>query len=205
MQPETLPVFPLPEIILFPGCILPLHIFEPRYRSMIDYCSESGDELAIAPFEIGYKPSSGIKNPPIEKIFGYGKIIEKVYLADGRSNIILEGIGIVELIDYQSMEPFRIAKVQEYKRKSVQKSNVEYLAILDEIIHLTKRILLRDGTPEILLNHINKAQILPNPIDFISSILYIEFAKKQSILSQRDEMVQAQVLKKELETINLQE
>lgn len=172
---------------------------------MIEYCSESGDELALAPFEVGYNPASKIKNPPIEKVFGYGKIIEKTYLPDGRSNIIVEGIGMVELIDYVSMEPFRIAKVQEFKRIKAKQSNQDFRTLLEEIIHLTKRILLRDGTPEILLNHINKATILPNPIDFILSILYIEFERKQTILRQRDEMIQALELKIELEIINLQE
>ncbi|HMV43548.1 MAG TPA: LON peptidase substrate-binding domain-containing protein, partial [Leptospiraceae bacterium] len=44
---STIAVFPLPNMVFFPGAFLPLHIFEPRYRLMLDYCIESDYEMAV--------------------------------------------------------------------------------------------------------------------------------------------------------------
>ena len=57
----TIAIFPLPNIILFPGAFLPLHIFESRYRLMLDYCIESDYELAV---------TSLLPNSEIETTFG---------------------------------------------------------------------------------------------------------------------------------------
>ncbi|HNO22701.1 MAG TPA: LON peptidase substrate-binding domain-containing protein, partial [Leptospiraceae bacterium] len=46
----TLPIFPLSGVLLFPGTYLPLHIFEPRYRLMMDYCLENDNEIGITSY-----------------------------------------------------------------------------------------------------------------------------------------------------------
>ena len=76
----TIAIFPLPNIILFPGAFLPLHIFESRYRLMLDYCIESDYEIAITSLKA---------NSRIENTFGWGKIVRHEPLADVRANILL--------------------------------------------------------------------------------------------------------------------
>jgi len=202
---STIPIFPLPEVILFPGTFLPLHVFEPRYRSMIEYCSESDNEIAIAPIIMNQPKDESSEQPLIEKVFGWGKIINKDYLPDGRSNIIIEGKGLLELIDYKSTDPFLIGNVQEYKTNSIPQNNDSFQDQILNIIHLTKRILLSDGAPEELLVKINQLSRHPFPIDFITSILHFEFINKQAILIEKDPFVKIDLLKSVLEKINLQE
>ncbi len=179
MSTFTLPIFPLPEVFLFPGTFLPLHIFEPRYRLMLEFCLENGNELAVAPFK---KKSDMSAEPQIESIFGWGHVIQKERLPDGRSNIILEGLGTAELIDYKSLEPFRIARVSKIDQDRTARNNPQYLEILNEIIHLTKRILLAEGAEESLILKMNQISRQMFPVDFIASMLNYDYFQKQEIL-----------------------
>ncbi|TGK02429.1 ATP-dependent Lon protease [Leptospira selangorensis] len=204
MSRTTIPIFPLPEVILFPGTFLPLHIFEPRYRMMLDYCSESGEEMAIAPIKM--EPGN-LKNPQpeIETVFGWGVIVRKDPLPDGRSNILLEGKGIAKLESYDTMEPFRIGIVEKLEPDSKYIEDKLFVEIFDRILYLTKRILLSEGAKEELILRMNDLWSHPFPVDFISSILNFNFKKKQEILSSTDQILKAQLLVGIVEEMNLGE
>lgn len=204
MAPSSIAIFPLPDVILFPGTFLPLHIFEPRYRLMIDYCSESDDELAVAP----YLPKKGSMHQPIHDIhlkFGWGRIVQKEHLPDGRSNIVLEGMGVVELVEYRSMEPFRIASVREIPRIKADTEDVAYKEVLEEIIHLTKRIVVYENAPEIFLEMVENSVQMQYPFDFISSLLQQGLGTRQKILEEPDELKRGMLLRDVLRNLNLKE
>lgn len=204
MSRTTIPIFPLPEVILFPGTFLPLHIFEPRYRMMLDYCSESGEEMAIAPIKM--EPGN-LKSPQpeIETVFGWGTIVRRDPLPDGRSNILLEGKGIAKLESYDAMEPFRIGIVEKLEPDSKYIEDKLFVEIFDRILYLTKRILLSEGAKEELILRMNDLWSHPFPVDFISSILNFNFKKKQEILSSTDQIIKAQLLVGIVEEMNLGE
>ncbi|WP_210409378.1 LON peptidase substrate-binding domain-containing protein [Leptospira fletcheri] len=200
----TIPIFPLPGIILFPGTFLPLHIFEPRYRMMLDYCSESGEEMAVAPIRM-----ESLKNndphPEIETVFGWGTIVRKDPLPDGRSNILLEGKGIARLSGYETLDPFRIGIVEKIPPERSRTENEIFRDLFDRILSLTKRILLSEGAQEELILRMNDLWGHPFPVDFISSILNFDFDKKQEILSNSDPVQKAKVLLWIVEEMNLGE
>ncbi|EPG67208.1 ATP-dependent Lon protease [Leptospira wolffii] len=203
MSRTTIPIFPLPEVILFPGTFLPLHIFEPRYRMMLDYCYESGEELAVAPFKASAHGSDA--HPEIENIFGWGQIVRREPLPDGRSNILLEGKGIAKLQEYQTMEPFRIGMVDKIDPDERYLDNLEFQETFDRILYFTKRILLTEGANEELILRMNDLWSHPFPVDFISSILNFNLQKKQEILSNPDQIFKAKVLVEIVEKMNLAE
>ncbi|WP_207761474.1 LON peptidase substrate-binding domain-containing protein [Leptospira perolatii] len=200
----TIPIFPLPEVILFPGTFLPLHIFEPRYRMMLDYCSESGEEMAVAPIKLDKLRKSN-PYPEIETIFGWGKIIRRDPLPDGRSNILLEGKGIARLENYEVMDPFRIGIVEKIESNLDYIESPEFIETFDRILSLTKRILLSEGAQDNLIIRMNELWNHPFPLDFISSILNFDFNKKQEILSQMDPILKAKTLLEIVEDMNLRE
>lgn len=171
---------------------------------MIEYCSESDNELAVAPVIKSKDVKQNILTD-IHTIIGWGKIVQKDYLPDGRSNIVLEGQGVVELVEYQFMEPFRIASVKEYERKLANRNQENYQEILDEIIQLTKRIIVSEGAPEQFLKMIGDIHNYSHPIDFITSLLQYDTNKRQEILQERDEIDRAKLLRNLLEKINLRE
>jgi ATP-dependent Lon protease len=146
---------------------------------MLEFCLENGNEMAIVPYSRNW---DGEGNPPIESIFGWGHVIQSERLPDGRSNILLEGLGTAELIDYKSTEPFRIANVHKIEQDRLGKNNPLFTEMLEELLVLTKRILLAEGADESIImkmNHITKHMY---PIDFIASMLNYEYSSKQEIL-----------------------
>jgi Lon protease-like protein len=89
----ALPIFPLPEVVLLPGAVLPLHIFEPRYRAMTAAVLSQGGILAMATLvpEAGAAPLGGIL-PAVYPVVGIGEVVAHEELPDGRYNLLLRGI-----------------------------------------------------------------------------------------------------------------
>ena len=91
-----LPIFPLPDLVLFPHTLLPLHVFEPRYRAMTTDALARDRRLAIVGLKAGYEPDY-TGRPPVHAVAGVGRIIQCERLASGRFNMILRGEGRVRL------------------------------------------------------------------------------------------------------------
>lgn len=106
-----IPIFPLPNVVFFPHTLLPLHIFEPRYRQMLDDCLAGDRRLAVALLRPGWE-ADYYGRPPIYSVAGAGEIVESEMLPDGRSNIVLKGLGrIVINGETRSSKLYRIARV----------------------------------------------------------------------------------------------
>jgi Lon protease-like protein len=84
------PVFPLPELTFFPHTMLPLHIFEARYRAMVIDAIARDKRIAVVGLKPGYEPSYAGK-PPIQAVLGVGTIVRWERLATGRFNILVRG------------------------------------------------------------------------------------------------------------------
>lgn len=106
--PNLLPLFPLPGVVLFPQVLLPLHIFEPRYRQMVKDVS-NGDELIGMILLRG--PERGTSGQDVYSIGCAGRLIRKVELPDGRSNILLQGVREFVVREQHFDRPYRTATV----------------------------------------------------------------------------------------------
>mgnify|MGYP003631148818 FL=1 len=96
------PIFPLAGALLFPRTQLPLHIFEPRYRAMVR------DALASDPVIAMIQPKDEREPPGLFEIGCLGRIVGSEELADGRFNIVLEGIGRFRIAREATVEtPYR--------------------------------------------------------------------------------------------------
>ncbi len=89
--PSRIPVFPLPNVVLFPKTYLPLHIFEPRYRAMVSDAVTSGQCIGMALLKDGWE-TDYYGHPPVFPIGCVGRLANVQTLADGRSNILLQGL-----------------------------------------------------------------------------------------------------------------
>jgi len=93
--PEELPLFPL-NTVLFPGMPLPLHIFEYRYREMIDFCSENEKEFGVVLIKEGTEvgePATPFEIGTMARIVGIDR------LEDGRMNIVTVGTRRFRLVN----------------------------------------------------------------------------------------------------------
>lgn len=96
------PIFPLAGAILFPRVQLPLHVFEPRYRSMVR------DALARDQLIAMVQPRAGKEPPDLFEIGCIGRIVQSEELADGRFNIVLEGLSRYRIVRELEVEtPYR--------------------------------------------------------------------------------------------------
>jgi Lon protease-like protein len=90
MLPTEIPLFPLPNVVLFPAALLPLHIFEPRYRAMVTDALENDRLIGMVMLRPGWEPKyEGA--PPVYPIGCAGFITHADRLSDGRYNILLRG------------------------------------------------------------------------------------------------------------------
>jgi len=88
----ALPIFPLPEAVLFPGALLPLHVFEPRYRTMTSDVLAGRRVMAIARLRPGFEADYEGR-PPVFATCGVGYVVGSEALPDGRYHILLRGVG----------------------------------------------------------------------------------------------------------------
>jgi uncharacterized protein len=91
MLPPLLPLFPLPNVVLFPGVFLPLHIFEPRYRHMVAKALE-GDRIIGMTLLVPGHEEQYEGRPPVFPIGCAGLITHVERQNDGRFNLILRGL-----------------------------------------------------------------------------------------------------------------
>lgn len=105
MHFDALPVFPLPGAVLMPGEVLPLHIFEPRYRAMLAHVLETEDRLLGIGTLLG--PEA------FHDVVGVGRVIANETLPDGRSNIALVHSCTVRVVrELQVPHPFRCVEAE---------------------------------------------------------------------------------------------
>ncbi len=91
----ALPIFPLPGTVFFPHTLLPLHVFEPRYRQMTEHVLEGHQHLAVVLLD----PSQPAPPLGVARVAGLGRVVHHERLPDGRFHILLQGVGRVALDD----------------------------------------------------------------------------------------------------------
>jgi Lon protease-like protein len=109
--PEILPIFPLPNVVFFPSTLLPLHIFEPRYRAMTQAALASNAMIVMALLDSEAQVDSA-GNPPVFPVACAGHIIDSRRLPDGRYDLVLSGVARVGIVEEVPSAPFRRARVR---------------------------------------------------------------------------------------------
>lgn len=110
--PDTIPLFPLPDVTLLPNTTQPFYIFEPRYRAMVADALASDSIIgmvALRPgFEVDYEG-----RPDVYEVGCVGIIIASEELPDGRYDILLRGVGRFRILGENDTQPYRLAAVEE--------------------------------------------------------------------------------------------
>ena len=139
---QNVPIFPLKNVQLFPQTVLPLHIFEPRYISMVDYALENDHLIVIADTTpTGDQSSSDPSHPAIRPILGAGIIVAKQKIATNRYHILVQGLTRVALLEeHEQTMPFRQIEAEILPDEKVDASellSVE-LRLRDLLTHLAE-------------------------------------------------------------------
>ena len=109
--PAAIPLFPLQDVMLFPNMTRPLHIFEPRYRTMVADALKGDRLIGMVLLRPGYEAEYDGR-PPVYSIGCAGIITDVEALPDGRYNIVLRGLVKFRLTSEDQSRPYRWAHVE---------------------------------------------------------------------------------------------
>lgn len=161
------PIFPLPNVVLFPHALLPLHIFEPRYRQMTADALDGERLIAMGLIQQGFEALSLPVKPTLHRIMGLGKIIAHEKLDDGRYYLVLRGIARVKLLSEQPLDlPYRMGRFEicrEYQEESPKFSRQDRA---EELASLFSRLF-----PDVKLQQLFLAGVRELPLRTVCDIL----------------------------------
>lgn len=109
--PDEVPVMTLPNVVFFPQALLPLHIFEPRYRQMLREVLATNRLFAVTGLNAQLLDQPGQFEPP-HRIASVGIVRACQKNANGTSNLLLQGLCRVEVLEIVSDKPFRRVRVR---------------------------------------------------------------------------------------------
>ena len=188
---SSLPIFPIPNCVLLPGGLLPLHVFEPRYRELTRDCLAGHQLMGVARLRPGYE-STYYGKPPVYDRFGVGKIICSEELPDGRFALLLRGVARVEI----SRE---LATDRQYRQVEAQLLPDASCDPMDARDHLHKLVTLCDRLAEVIeeggsqLRDLARAFESPGACaDAVAAALIMDVDVRQELLEACDPMVRLQ-------------
>jgi uncharacterized protein len=111
MLPDVIPLFPLPNVVLFPRMPLPLHIFEPRYRAMVRDAARGARLIGMVLLR-GDWQSDYYGRPEIFAAGTVGEMVRVEELPDGRFNIVLRGLREYDVVRELDRATYREAVVR---------------------------------------------------------------------------------------------
>jgi Lon protease-like protein len=185
--PDQVPVMPLPGAVLFPHALLPLYIFEPRYREMLEHALHHHRMFSVTLI----KPSCPDWRAPEDffHLATVGLIRACVGRGDGTSNLILQGLQRVRFADFKQQSPFPIAKIDIVQSHDEQ--TVETEALAEKVLELYSK-LKRDGRRlpakvDRYLSQLNDMEMLADLIasTFVNDPLRRQHLLEKSSLNQR--------------------
>lgn len=176
---EELPIFPL-ATVLFPGAILPLHIFEDRYKEMMRFAKENGNMFGLI-----YRSDAAVarETPPAVGNIGCVARIQAVMpLEEGRMNVISIGLIRFKVAEVRQVAPFVLARVEAFSDDL--EADEDLPEIFDSILERCKKFLLAAQALDESTTAIDE-DLPEDPEAFsllISSALPIDNEAKQSLL-----------------------
>lgn len=184
-SPLIVPLFPLPNVVLFPRAVMPLHIFEQRYRQMTIDVLEGSKQIAMALLKTGWEKSYYGK-PDLEPVVCLGSVLSHEKLPDGKFNFLLQGLARARITREVRVErPYRVAELEPL---------ADILPPDSELARYRKEFeALLGGGQARLLNCSNQfRRLLDSPLpaheiaDLVAFSCFDDAPFKQSLLSESD-------------------
>lgn len=197
----TIPIFPLGEVVFFPNTLLPLHVFEPRYKEMVTDALAGDRMLGIAQLRPGFEEDYfGI--PPIYKMIGVGEIVQHERLEDGRYDILLEGRHRAHILREGQRGEYRTAEVEILRDSLSIEDREEVEWVHQRLLQLYRK--LAAALPDTVQMVDGKIETEPEPgelVDAMASVFVEDAYDKQSMLSEPDIARRQRLLRVQLRSL----
>ena len=176
-----MPIFPLPGAVLLPHSLVPLHIFEPRYRKMTRDCEEGLRALALA--NIPDEEAAGEKPPRVLPVIGVGVLARVDRLPDGRFYVVLRGAGRARIVEeLRSDEPYRLVRAELLQPAPPLSPRIAQMA--DSLKRLVLALSAARRTPELqaLVQLAARARDPGDLADVVAGVLLSDARERQAAL-----------------------
>ncbi len=174
---RELPLFPLPELVLFPGRRLPLHIFELRYRMLMNTILQGDRRFGILMID----PTSG----EIAKVGCCAEIIHYQRMPDGRLKVMTLGQQRFRVLDYVRETPYRVGLVEWIEDEPVEENLVPLAAEVDRLLRDVVRL-----SAKLTSQDIDFPENIPDlPLElsyWVASTLYGVSLEQQALLEMQN-------------------
>ena len=183
----SLPIFPLPDVVLFPGALLPLHVFEQRYRDMTRDVLAGSRLMAVVRLKPGYEAEYEGR-PAVHDVAGVGYVIAAEQLGDGRYNIVLRGVGRVRIAEeLPPTRTYRAVRAELLVDTHSRRTPPEVTTAHEQLISMCDRLsrLIEEGGEN--LRELVRA--VPSPagcVDVLSAALVTDADERQKLLEMLD-------------------
>jgi uncharacterized protein len=197
---RRLPVFPLPDVVLFPHALLPLHVFEPRYRKLTQDVL-AGHKLMGVPLLLE-EEVPGAPPPAFAPIFGVGEVVMAQELPDGRYNLVLRGRARVRVeMELPTDDPYRVVVARELPDEPTRRPD----ELVDAEESLRSLITgLADALPEggELLKQVIAAQGSPAElVNVVAAALVADSRRRQRLLEVSDLLARIEAVSTEVAAV----
>lgn len=202
---RLIPLFPLPDTVLLPHAIQPLHIFEPRYRRMVTDALDEAGQIAMATFEGKDWKEDYEGLPPLRPAVCVGQIVHHDRLADGRYNILLHGVcraKIDEIVEPDDERPYRLGKL--HPLEPVEESPPPMSNVRSELRSmLDNPRLSRLRSTDTVIQWFDRDDVSTHALlELIGFALVHDSELKYKLLAEPNPYRRAQLIRRELESID---
>jgi uncharacterized protein len=200
---RAVPLFPLPNVVLFPRAVLPLHIFEERYKTMTADALAGKRQIAMALLRPGWEKSY-YGRPPIEPVVCIGTILSHERLEDGKYNFLLQGHARARIVSEPKADdrPYRVADLEALAEITVSES--ELLPQRDKFVaHFTKGALATSGLGIQLLKLLSSPLPTAEITDIVAFNFFDDAVLKQALLAEVNVKARIEQTLAELESLAL--
>ncbi len=183
--PELVPVMTLPNTVFFPQSLLPLHIFEPRYRAMLREVLATNRLFAVARLDDSRLTEPGAHEPP-HRVASVGLVRACQEGEDGTSNLLLQGVCRVEVTEIVRELPFRRIRIRPLVSAAAEPVAALELLRLDVIKLLALRRRLGSAAPKGLTQFLQTIDDVDTFADIAVFNLCEDGELKQALLEELD-------------------
>ena len=205
---ELIPLFPLPQTVFYPNTLLPLHIFEPRYRQMVAEALEGGRKIGMVLLLPGWE-ANYFAAPPIASVGCVGEIEKHVRLEDGKYNMALKGLSRFQIVGETEGKPYRRAKIEALKEINDQNLVSGPNPLKEELIRHCHDYIRQLPSGENFKKemNLNACKSLSHLTDQIATQLNLTVEQKQKLLEEQDVLLRVDnihaTLKMKMDIIHL--
>ncbi|MBT8280729.1 MAG: endopeptidase La [Muriicola sp.] len=179
--PETLPILPLRNTVLFPGVVIPITAGRDKSINLIKYANKGSKAIGVVSQKDEETEDPGVKD--INTLGTVARILRVLQMPDGNTTVIIQGKKRFEIAEVLTEKPYMTATIREVNDEDVDQEGEEFMAIIDSIKDIALKII--QDNPNIpseasfAIKNINSNSFL---INFVSSNLNLSVKEKQTLL-----------------------